>query len=944
MTQDELAAKLVAANQTTRAELFTAHTSQLNTVLAYALKSLFYESRITDPENAQAIADTLTAIADHTHHSEITALALWISGIAALEIAGQSEQALSLLNQASDLFIELKQPLNAASTCVSKLRALAMLGRYDEAIECGMQAREVLEAHGDSLAAGKIEHNLGNLYFRRDHYQEAETFYRAARARFAAVDDQNQLVLIDTSLAITLIYQHRFRDAEILCQQALRRAQATGQVVAQAAIECDLGCLALLQGRYNQALDLLEKSRRRYAALGMTHESAIADLELADAYLELNLAPEAIALYTKIIPTFAELNMQAEEAHTLAYNARAHLLLGQIKAAAANLTQARQLYEQEGNTVGEAMVNLAEAQIHLSEGNYAGCVRVALEAEAPFSKVGAWERALLARWLSGEALRLQHQELEARALFQSILQEAENRQLPQIAQRCYTSLGFLEKSTGNPEHAEAAFKHAVELVEDLRALLPSDEFRAAYISNKLTPYSKLVELCLSDNERLAEALTYVEHSRSRALADRLSGAISWRSKPRDAFEAELLRAVTELREELQWYYRQIHRPPEVPPPAHAEQLAALYEQIRQRENRMLEMMRQLQQRGMANVMRVEPFDLARLQAQLDEQTVIVEYFSLDDELIAFLITKDKLQVVRHLSSERQVNALIDRLRFQLNSLRYGAARMRNHLEQLSERAQHYLRALYDALWQPLADKLMAQRVVIVPHRALHYVPFHALFDGATYMVERHEICYAPSAYILSHCLNVPARKLTNAVLFGVADEQAPLVRDEVWALRSLFPEAKVFLDEQATLEALNDNAAAADVLHLACHGQFRSDNPLFSSLKLTDGWLTVGDAYQLDLHCGLVTLSACETGRNAIASGDELIGLARGFFSAGAPSLLLTLWTVDDKATAELMKIFYQQLLAGDSPATALRYAQCAMIKTAPHPFFWSPYVLLGRW
>jgi CHAT domain-containing protein len=133
-------------------------------------------------------------------------------------------------------------------------------------------------------------------------------------------------------------------------------------------------------------------------------------------------------------------------------------------------------------------------------------------------------------------------------------------------------------------------------------------------------------------------------------------------------------------------------------------------------------------------------------------------------------------------------------------------------------------------------------------------------------------------------------------------------------------------------------------VHLACHGTFRPDNPLFSSLRLGDGWLTVRDAYGLDLNCGLVTLSACETGVNAIAPGDELIGLARGFFSAGAPSLLVSLWTVDDETTAELMASFYTRLQAGDRPATALRYAQRHLLAQHCHPFFWSPFVLLGRW
>jgi CHAT domain-containing protein len=95
-----------------------------------------------------------------------------------------------------------------------------------------------------------------------------------------------------------------------------------------------------------------------------------------------------------------------------------------------------------------------------------------------------------------------------------------------------------------------------------------------------------------------------------------------------------------------------------------------------------------------------------------------------------------------------------------------------------------------------------------------------------------------------------------------------------------------------------------DVIHLACHAQFRSDSPLFSSLSLGDGWLSVRDAYGLKTDCGLVTLSGCETGVNAVAPGDELMGLARGFFAAGSPTVMLSLWTIDDEATVDLMTAF----------------------------------------
>jgi CHAT domain-containing protein len=219
-----------------------------------------------------------------------------------------------------------------------------------------------------------------------------------------------------------------------------------------------------------------------------------------------------------------------------------------------------------------------------------------------------------------------------------------------------------------------------------------------------------------------------------------------------------------------------------------------------------------------------------------------------------------------------------------------------------------------------------------------------LYDGNSYVIERREVCCVPSASVLHHCLSMPRRPLQRAALLGVSDERNPRVHDEILALAPLFPESVTLLDGQATSASLHEYSATADVLHLACHGRFRPDNPMFSSLQLSDGWLTVRDAYRLNLSCELVTLSACETGVSALAPGDEWIGLARSFFAAGTPSLLVSQWTVDDDATARLMVDFYAHLRAGAGPAEALRHAQCQLLEEKPHPYFWAPFVILGRW
>jgi CHAT domain-containing protein len=232
----------------------------------------------------------------------------------------------------------------------------------------------------------------------------------------------------------------------------------------------------------------------------------------------------------------------------------------------------------------------------------------------------------------------------------------------------------------------------------------------------------------------------------------------------------------------------------------------------------------------------------------------------------------------------------------------------------------------------------------VPHGALYYLPFQALHDGESYLIERREVSFAPSAVVLQQCLSRAGNGFETALLLGVADEQIPRVHEELQSLDGLFASVKRFTNEAATSEALRRNSADVDVIHVACHAQFRSDNPLFSSLVFSDGWFTARDAYRLKLNCGLVTLSACETGMNAVAPGDELMGLARGFLSAGSSTVMMSLWTIDDEATAELMTRFYRELAVTKSPAAALRAAQTDLLKQKPHPFFWSPFILVGRW
>jgi len=149
--------------------------------------------------------------------------------------------------------------------------------------------------------------------------------------------------------------------------------------------------------------------------------------------------------------------------------------------------------------------------------------------------------------------------------------------------------------------------------------------------------------------------------------------------------------------------------------------------------------------------------------------------------------------------------------------------------------------------------------------------------------------------------------------------------------------------ETAKADLLVRYGGTAGKLHIAAHGVFRSDSPMFSSLKLADTWLSMVDVFNLRLGSELTTLSACETGMSALYGGDELLGLTRGFLYAGTPSLVVSLWRVHDRSTVLLMERFYRELLSGTSKPEALRRAALEVRSRYPHPYYWAPFILLGK-
>ena len=170
-----------------------------------------------------------------------------------------------------------------------------------------------------------------------------------------------------------------------------------------------------------------------------------------------------------------------------------------------------------------------------------------------------------------------------------------------------------------------------------------------------------------------------------------------------------------------------------------------------------------------------------------------------------------------------------------------------------------------------------------------------------------------------------------------------------------FKDATVFTGRQAQETTAKKLAGQYRYLHFATHGFFNDASPLLSSIVLAqpepgsheDGFLTAREIFDLNLHCDMVVLSACNTARGETRTGDGLIGLTWALFVAGAPTQVVSQWSVDDASTATLMQSFYAGLTKKRmAKGQALRQAELALMRDGKHrhPYYWAPFVLLGDW
>ena len=797
--------------------------------------------------------------------------------------------------------------------------------------------------------------------------------------------------------------------ARALFEQALARAKETANHAAEARAYYRLGQNAIYRDESRTAVAHFDQAIQLQRQLGLRLEETRSHNNKAVAQWQLGEATEALATYEVLLPLRHELKDQAGEALTLSGMANCYLSLGETAAALDRYREALAIWQTLGdkngiaevhNSLGNALVQLgefdrAQADFEVAQtlwratGNKLRLLYV--RNNLGWVAVGRREYRRALAHLDGLVAELEptgdrravayvhhnlgsvyaglHDPARAQESFRqslAIKQETGDRvgeaytlqALGELAATTEERLRYWEQALTirrdvpdanglivtlgalarwhyeqkNFAAARQELTEAIELIESRRSALVSQDLRATYLSRK-RDYYELLALVLLEQDETAEALAVAERARGRQLLDRLADSLAG---VRKGVDPALLARERKLQQAINAAAENGARP----------RLAALLREARD----VAEEIRRRSPRY-ASLVAPQPVSADRMQALLGPGEVLVQYLLGKEQSLVWTVTRTSLSAAR-LPAEAVVEELV-------RGLRRTVAGRGNW----SAAAAALRRAIGPPRLPP------AHRVIVAADGALESVPFALVFG------EQYELAGLPSASALALRRSEPAAsgrridiladpifspadgRLAKPAAAGSGRPRLRFSRVEAEAIAALAPAAsrRVALDAAASRAFLQGSADAA-VLHLATHAEIDAQHPELSGLALSqfdaegrpvDGFLRLGEIFGLALRARLVTLSACRSAGGTDLPGEGLISLTRGFLYAGAGAVLASLWDVDDRATAELMKRFYQlhwqQKIA---PPSALRQAQ-RLLRAEPgweHPYYWAAFTLQGEW
>jgi CHAT domain-containing protein/Tfp pilus assembly protein PilF len=843
---------------------------------------------------------------------------------------------------------------------------LNVKGQFKEAEELAKQALELSQKMGDKKRIMVAQMYLASAYAYEGRQLEALEIFQRTADLAREIGNRKGLSRALNNIAGVLGNLGRLEESISYMYQCMDVARELGDQPMQYTVLTNIGRLYLATGDPDKAEAPLQESLRigrdlRHSDL-VSNPSKVATETSLMLLGGMEVAREHFQVALKYLD-------QVRESHP--DNAQAQIeLLNTLAVAYQRLGQ----YEKAAEVLQEAMPIAEKA----NSAEYAGLIANLGEAQ---ESLGQLNEALAS---------------EARAL--TVLRKAGGSSDDEW--KIERRIGHIDRTLGRNDEALSQYEKSIDAIEHLRTVaLNTEAGRAGFAGLSRMVYAETADL-LVDLHRESEALEVAERGRARAFLETLTlsrtGLAEELTPEQRKREDEILAHVSAVQKNL-WKENisaDEERKLKVELTSAEDDLETFHIEVRHSNPRY------------ASIQYPETVNVSRLQKDLlDAQTVLVEFLLGEKRSLVWVVSKDKLSV-SVLPPRKEVEEEVSAYRKSLTG-KISALTLAGSLAEIEPAGRKLYASLLQPVEKALGG---ARSLVIVPDGALAYLPFETLIlparhsvSGEThpvYLLEKFAIVYGPSASALVAVKEMNREQVAppkTLLAFGdplvdtstvsakngaeatrsaspepatkpeatVADEYAergfsfsrlPYTREEVLGISNLYAanQRRVYLGEQAREETVKaEKLEDYRYIHFASHGFIDETQPsrsgiLFSrdSHSTDDGVLQMGEIMRLKLNADLVTLSACSTGLGKLVNGEGILGLTRAFFYAGARNVTVSLWNVNDSATATLMKVYYQNLNRGLPNSAALRQAKLALLRGKDaawrHPYFWAAFVLVG--
>jgi len=878
--------------------------------------------------------------------------------------------------------------------------------KYQESLDYFKKALEMSKTLNDKNVEVLCHRNIGSVYHFMGDYEQALENFQKALPIIDEIDNKNIKALVFWSMGGSSYALADFSTSLEYSRKAYQLSLKLNDDWSQEKYLNLMGLACWKLGQYALALDYFEKALSIAKTLDDKNGQSYALGNLAIIYDELGEYTKGLEKYDQALQIAINIGNKSEKGRLLGNIGVTYHKLKNYDSAKKYYFQAMEIEKEIGNRFDEATFvgNLGNLYYEIGEFTKADeYLNQALNIAVEIKKVNIEGDQLVKL---GELNYLKKDFDKSLDFYEKGLKIGNRIKDPQLIWETSAGLATVYEAQGQLQKSFQYYQFAIDEIDKVRSSLQTEEFKAGFLENKTHVYENVINLLTKlhqtnpQKDYVSKAFYYSEKARARAFLDLLAES---RSNIKSGIDPKLKRKEREIFKQISGIQTQLRDANLA-----EKKWEELTDELKKAENGHEFLKREIRRTNnkYANLIYPQPFNLAQVQQTLlDKKSALLEFFMGEKNSFVLVVTREN-SLLHKLPGHNEIEKNV---REYLKTISKPVSLSNPLAKHLSLGFQLYSK-LFEKLSDALKDKshLIVIPDGILYHLPFESLICQKATNRnvVKYLLHDYIISYAPSSSILCYLKNEkrninknrkqllafgdPYFEKTNVIaavrgeepekMFddtsstiaefvdeeistrglyeqrGFTFKRLPYSGTEVTEISSSFPDAEkvIYLGERASEEAVKkENLSNYKYIHFATHGIIDQKIASRSGIVLTldenpdeDGFLQMNEILNLKLDADLVTLSACQTGLGRLRKGEGIVGLTRAFMYAGTPSVVVSLWNINDRSTANFMKDFYSFLKEGSRTAESLRLSKLEMLKSRrklyQHPFYWAPFVLIG--